>query len=227
MNSLNDCIVFSNSNFIETIKSIISDPEVVNGFAQQSSLFGSLPNFGNEHPPKNSAVFLLLKLEENDLKIIYIKRPAYNGVHSSQIAFPGGKCEEQDPSLLGTAYRETFEEIGVPNSQIEYIGELSQVFVTASNFIIYPFVGILKPNFEFTIDKNEVDYVLEVSCSDILKEDSKRMVSVTVQGVAFDVFAYLYKNEMIWGATAKITHQFELVVRKALELLGNTATQKA
>ena len=47
-----------------------------------------------------------------------ILRNKYNGVHSNQISFPGGKMDESDKDLKHTAIRETVEELGLDESLI-------------------------------------------------------------------------------------------------------------
>ena len=63
--------------------------------------------------PKKAAVLMLLYPKETTTHLALIVRNSYPGIHSSQIAFPGGKVEEIDLSLSQTALRETHEEIGV------------------------------------------------------------------------------------------------------------------
>ena len=66
-----------------------------------------------ENNPKKAAVLILLYPKNNRTHLVLIERNSYLGVHSSQIAFPGGKVEVNDPSVAFTALRETQEEIGV------------------------------------------------------------------------------------------------------------------
>jgi hypothetical protein len=53
--------------------------------------------------PKISSILILLYPYQNNLKTVMIKRPVYEGVHSGQISFPGGKFEKQDINLTDTA----------------------------------------------------------------------------------------------------------------------------
>src|SRR6476646_10113550 len=67
--------------------------------------------------PRKAAVMMLFYPRKSMTHLALILRTSYNGVHSSQIAFPGGKAEVEDFDLKQTALRETHEEIGIhPNS---------------------------------------------------------------------------------------------------------------
>lgn len=79
---------------------------------------------------KTASVLLLFYPDKNSqTRLVMILRNIYNGVHSNQISFPGGKVENQDKTLLDTALRETEEEIGVSKKQINYVGSLSSVYI--------------------------------------------------------------------------------------------------
>ena len=91
--------------------------------------------------PKKSAVLVLLFPEDETIKTVLIKRPVYDGVHSGQVAFPGGKFDDIDIELKQTALRETFEEIGVQSAEIEIIGQLTDLYINPSNFLVSPFIA--------------------------------------------------------------------------------------
>src|SRR5690554_6812073 len=59
-----------------------------------------------------SAVALILYKKASEYRIILTQRATYNGKHSGQISFPGGRVENFDKSILEAAIRETKEEIG-------------------------------------------------------------------------------------------------------------------
>jgi len=65
-----------------------------------------------------SSVLILLYQKNGNTSTVMIKRPVYDGVHSGQIAFPGGRFENTDKNLTETALRETEEEIGVNRNSI-------------------------------------------------------------------------------------------------------------
>ena len=97
----------------------------------------------NRQNAKQSAVMILLFNENNRTKVILIRRSFYVGIHAGQIAFPGGRYEETDPSIEHTALREIEEEIGIGADKIEVLGRLSDIYVPPSNFLISVFVGFL------------------------------------------------------------------------------------
>ena len=98
---------------------------------------------------KPSAVLILIYPNCTEkASILLIERTAYNGHHSGQIAFPGGKAEVTDSSLQETALREFFEETGSDKTPI-VIGKLTPVYIPVSGFMVQPFVSYIhqKPNF--------------------------------------------------------------------------------
>ena len=120
---------------------------------------------------RKSAVMILFFHEDNMLKMIVIRRSVYVGIHSGQIAFPGGRYEEEDGNVRVTALREIEEEIGISEDKIDIIGRLSDIYVPPSNFLISVFVGYLAEKLVYRIDQREVDEVIEIPFSDFFKPD--------------------------------------------------------
>jgi len=153
-------------------------------------------------PAKLSGVMALLYPHDNEIYLPLIKRPTYEGAHSGQISFPGGKYEKEDLNLKNTALRETHEEIGVHPDHVEVVGQLSEMFIIASNFKVLPSVGYVPAKPKFIPEVQEVEEVLEVSLTD-LYDLSKRGVEpmrfgdYTIQSPYFDV-----QGHVVWGATA-------------------------
>ena len=113
---------------------------------------------------KTACVMALLHPKNEELFVTFIKRAASHpdDKHAGQIGFPGGKFEEGDHSLAMCALRETEEEIGINKADIEILGELSSLFVFASNFMVHPFVGYLDYTPHYTPQVEEVAGILEV-----------------------------------------------------------------
>lgn len=155
-------------------------------------------------PARPGGVMVLLYPDNDEIYLPLTKRPVYAGAHSGQVSFPGGKVEEMDRDIIHTALRETQEEIGVGNDSIEVIGQLSELFIVASNFKVYPSVGVLKSKPEFIPDPREVTHVLTPSLTalrDLEKRSTKTMhfPPYSIESPYFDV-----EGEVVWGATAMI-----------------------
>ena len=155
---------------------------------------------------RQSAVMVLLYHDEGILKTVFIQRSEYDGVHSGQISFPGGKFEPFDSSFEETALRETREEIGVNALQIELIGKLTELYIPPSNFMVKVFVGYCAQKPEYTIDKREVQRVIEVEIRSLYKEKAKTLMEIlsSTKAIKTTVPCYEANNVQIWGATAMI-----------------------
>lgn len=155
-------------------------------------------------PARPGGVMVLLYPENDEIYLPLTKRPEYAGAHSGQVSFPGGKVEKMDRDIIHTALRETQEEIGVANDSIEIIGQLSELFIVASNFKVYPSVGVLKYKPDFIPDTREVTHVLTPSLTelrDLERRSTKTMhfPPYSIESPYFDV-----EGEVVWGATAMI-----------------------
>ena len=78
---------------------------------------------------RNAAVMMLVYPKNTKAYLALILRNASTGIHSSQVALPGGKVEPEDINLATTALRETFEEIGVLPERIQVIKAFSEVYI--------------------------------------------------------------------------------------------------
>ncbi len=168
---------------------------------------------------KVAAVLLLLVPNSNDSwDIIYIKRPSNNphDKHGGQISFPGGRTEENDRSLEDTALRETEEEIGVPRTQIQLLGSLSQVYVFVSDFIVSPYVAFCETLPEFILQESEVAYVIRKDLKELLSTEILTKDLPIRSTVLKNVPYYDLDGETLWGATAMMTAEFLEIYRSIL-----------
>ncbi|OSS41372.1 putative nudix hydrolase YeaB [Desulfurella amilsii] len=141
--------------------------------------------------------------KKDEWEIYFIKRVCDGSIHSAQVAFPGGKKEPQDKNAQLTAIRETFEEIGIKQEYIEIVSSLEPTVTLSSNFIVYPFVGILKSN-KFCINKSEVQYIFSVPLEFLIKQFPLKLQQFEFKGRIFNTYLIEYDSEIIWGATARI-----------------------
>lgn len=165
---------------------------------------------------KQSAVLALLYPNiQNLAHIVLILRKTYNGVHSAQIGFPGGKVEQEDMSLKHTALREANEEVGVLPHKVNVLKRLSQVYIPPSNFYVHPFLGITNTTPSFIKQDDEVDAIIEVALSDLL-DDNKiitKRVSTSYK-VDVEVPAFKLNNHIVWGATAMMLSELKDLLKE-------------
>ncbi|MBF0383524.1 MAG: CoA pyrophosphatase [Magnetococcales bacterium] len=146
--------------------------------------------------PRPSAVLLPLLQRSDGWHILLIRRSQMVYSHKGQIAFPGGCWEDSDESLLYTALRETREELGDTVRPVQLLGKLPSVTTHSTGYIIYPFVGVLEEPLDLVPDSREVAEVLTLPLTKFLTPSA-------LEPVEFDV-----GDINVWGATARITHQF-------------------
>lgn len=161
-----------------------------------------------------SSVAILLFEIANELQFIVIQRSEYDGTHSGQIAFPGGKWEQDDASLLATALRECEEEIGITEAELSYVGKLTDVFTVVSSFIIEPYIFHWKnPHNQFRVSEREVAAVYSLSVADLLDENAVEYHNIPLKnGITLKEVPHFALGEVkIWGATALILSELKLV----------------
>lgn len=191
------------------------------------SHFKMLPEFRQEalkkqenaiKKAKHAGVLALFYPDENNhTKFVLILRNTYKGVHSAQVAFPGGKPETQDASLQDTALRETFEEVGVPQQNIKIIKNLSQVYIPPSNFYVHPFIGFTVKTPIFIKQDSEVEQVIEVKLKDLLDNQSIKHEKVKASyGTDVEVPAFKLNNYVVWGATAMMLSEIKDVLKELM-----------
>lgn len=171
-----------------------------------------------ERNPRNAAV-LMLFYPKNDLThLALILRPVYEGVHSGQIALPGGKVEELDENYEQTALRETYEEIGVPSSTIEMIKKMSKIYIPPSNFWVHPYLGFCEQRPEFVLQVEEVDKVIEVPVEELINAKNRvPKVLTTSYAKNIEVPSFQFNGHTVWGATAMMLNELKTSITQAIE----------
>ncbi len=168
---------------------------------------GRVASAGLREGTKPGAVMVLFGGDEHDPVMILIRRSRNLRTHGGQIAFPGGKPEPGDGSLLETAIRETEEELGIDRSTLEVWGELEPVETVSTGFGLSIHTGRARDIGNFKPSPDEVDEVLPVAMSLVLDPASYRDEAKVVDGVASNRPSYSYNGQIVWGATARILAQ--------------------
>jgi 8-oxo-dGTP pyrophosphatase MutT (NUDIX family) len=155
---------------------------------------------------RKSAVMIILYHDASDLKVVLIRRGKYVGIHSGQIAFPGGRYEETDLNVRTTAIREIEEEIGIKEKDYNILGRLTDIYVPPSNFIVSVFVAYMHQKPVFRIDPREVDEVLTFSLTDFVHEAAigERYFFVQSNNLSALAPCYLLDGAELWGASAMV-----------------------
>ncbi|WP_420132024.1 CoA pyrophosphatase [Rhodopseudomonas sp.] len=156
-----------------------------------------------EERPIRPAAVLIPVIEHAEPTVLLTMRAAHLNDHAGQISFPGGKIDAADNSPLDAALREAEEEIGLDRSYVEPIGYLD-VYGTAFGFRILPTVARVRPGFELTINKGEVDDAFEVPLSFLMNPGNHQLHSKEFRGAQRSYYAMPFAERYIWGATAGI-----------------------
>jgi 8-oxo-dGTP pyrophosphatase MutT (NUDIX family) len=173
--------------------------------------------------PKLASVLMLIYPKNNQAHLVLILRNSYNGVHSSQVAFPGGKVEQTDASYQKTALRETFEEIGITENQIEIIKDFSEIYIPPSNFRVFPFLGFSKNELQFMPNKREVTKIIELPIASFLKDTILESQEIsTSYSKKINVPGFNIDNHFVWGATAMILNELRQVILKEIDIKQNS-----
>ena len=159
---------------------------------------------------KKACVMLLLFQKEGLWYTALMQRPESPYPHSRQISFPGGGLEDIDESLEAGALRETEEEFGIPSRDIETIGQLSQLFIPVSGYLVHPFVGYLRNPPTYKPDPAEVSEIIEVKIEDLVNPALRKKTDMKIFGghLLKDTPYYDLSNKVVWGATAMMLSEF-------------------
>ena len=145
---------------------------------------------------------------EQNTRLPLILRNNYNGVHSNQISFPGGKKDDRDINLINTAIRETNEEIGLIENEMKLQFKLTNIYIPPSNFLVRPFVFKVKSMPLIIPDEKEVSDVLLPKLSEILE---LKIQYGPTERMSHKNPYFLIKNHVVWGATAMILNEFKTI----------------
>lgn len=172
---------------------------------------------------KKAAVIAALYEYDNEVRLILILRNTYNGVHSNQIGFPGGRVEDYDKTLFDTAIRETYEEIGVRVQKNELIRELHEIYIPPSNFNVYPFLVILNHPPSFVKDDKEVKEVITIDLESLLNckitqtqiPIPEKLNELNIQNDV-EVPAFKLAGYNVWGATAMMLSEIRDLINDVM-----------
>lgn len=184
----------------------IINPKLPQGF--------QFPNM-NPDQARRGAVLVLFYQKENIWHFPLIQRPIYEGVHSGQIAFPGGRKEDSDADLIATALRESEEEVGVVQGSVTVLGSMSDFFVAASNHLVRPVVGLMDRIPVYVPDEREVASIIEAPLHDLMKQPVRMKEISTSRGYTLVSPTFEFEDKLVWGATAMMLTELKRMINLA------------
>jgi 8-oxo-dGTP pyrophosphatase MutT (NUDIX family) len=133
-------------------------------------------------------------------------RRGEGGIHAGQLAFPGGKRELADASLLDTALRETNEEIGIAADAIEVLEALPAVETMTTGFLIFPFLARIVPPRVWSPREGEIAEVIEVKVRDLGRPEAHGEEVACFPGASEPqrIAFYQVGSFRLWGVTYRI-----------------------
>jgi len=171
-----------------------------------------IKDYQNIEHAKKSGVLILLYQIDGRIKTVVITRPKYAGVHSGQVSFPGGKFEEDDVNMVNTAIREAHEEVGILPEELKIVGELSQLYIPPSNFLVLPVIAYTEIKPVFHPDKKEVAGIEEILLDDLFRPEILSEKEIVInEYMKTKVPCFSINNLEIWGATAMIINELKVI----------------
>jgi 8-oxo-dGTP pyrophosphatase MutT (NUDIX family) len=162
-----------------------------------------------------AAVLIILYQHNDSVNTVFIQRPDYEGVHSGQISFPGGRKELEDTDIIKTALREAYEEVGVDLSEISVVGTLTPLFIPVSKTIVTPVVGWTNNKPAFKIQEEEVVYLIEGDLKKFLNPSIIKIKRFDILGEMRNIKYFDYEGHIIWGATAMILNELLAIILRS------------
>ena len=154
---------------------------------------------------RRAAVLVPVVIEPEGAHVVYTLRTGDLGDHAGQVSFPGGSPEPRDGSLLATALREAEEEIDLRPDGVEIVGELEEMYIPPSRFLVRPFVGLLSEEAELALAPEEVEAIFSVSLEELMSPGALEKVIWEREGRLHEVPVFAVGGHEIWGATAAMT----------------------
>ena len=162
--------------------------------------------------PLIRAAVLVPIVDKGEPHLLFAKRTDRVGHHKGQIGFPGGTVSARDASVLDAALRECEEEVCLPRGVVDILGVLDDSETVATQFVITPYVGLVREPVVWKADGEEIERVIEVPYAALAAPGAFRVEQWERDGVTRPVYFFDWYGDVIWGATARILkHYLELL----------------
>ncbi|MCG8672304.1 MAG: CoA pyrophosphatase [Pseudomonadales bacterium] len=167
----------------------------------------SPPNFDNSPQDRREAAVLIPLTDQTTPDLVLTRRAAHMNSHAGEVAFPGGKKDPEDLTIIDTALRESHEEIGLAPRDVEVIGAMRPA-KSKFGLMVTPIVGVIHPEQSFIPNEEELDHIFTVPLNYFLDNLPTDIHRATYEGKTFEVPCYNYEGNIIWGLTAYFIADF-------------------
>lgn len=170
-----------------------------------------------ENAYRHAGVLIPLLIDRGECKVLFIRRTMHVPHHKGQIAFPGGRTEKEDHSIMETVLREVDEEIGVAREDIAVLGWVDDAVTLSSNFLVHALVGHVPHPYNFRIHAGEVEEIITLPLAAFHPRETRhRRHVVEHEGIVYRATAYEFGGMTIWGATARIMENLMEIISHGL-----------
>lgn len=163
-----------------------------------------------DRSPAHASVLVPIVLRDQPTVLLTL-RTTQLSTHSGQVAFPGGRVDDTDPTPADTALREAHEEVGLAPDRVQVLGQLP-LYTTGTAFMVTPVVGLVRPDFTLSLNPHEVAAAFEVPLSFLMNPANHRRHAFEAEGVRREWFSMPWmdgeQERFIWGATAGMLRNF-------------------
>jgi 8-oxo-dGTP pyrophosphatase MutT (NUDIX family) len=173
------------------------------------------PRFAASTSARDAAVLVLLFPDDRGVaRLVLTERLSYDGHHSGEVSFPGGKAEPGDTDATATALREATEEIHLDPvaAGVSTVGILDEVFIPVSDFRITPIVAVAERAPDLRPNPAEVARILTPEATSFLPDAPVEVVERTIRDWPLRYGGYRIDGLHVWGATARILGQLGAVL---------------
>jgi 8-oxo-dGTP pyrophosphatase MutT (NUDIX family) len=205
--------------FIQTLKRQLENNDLPGKLAQHDMAHGErktwLEDYQVPSNPKIAATLTLLYPKQEIWHIALMQRVSHHkDRHGGQVSFPGGKAEASDIDLKFTALREAEEELGIQPADVTILGQMTELYIPVSNFLVFPFIGFSEKTPDFQPQLTEVYRIIEAPLSVLLDKRNRKFTDIHLpSNIKLKNVPYFDVNgDVVWGATAMMLSEFAAIV---------------
>ena len=155
----------------------------------------------------SAVVVPVYRAQDGMLHIVMIRRNA-GGAHGGQIAFPGGKHDPRDETMLDTALREVREELGLAVPKEDVLAELPMEQTRTTGYRVFPYLARIRAPNEWRLDKREIAELFDMKLSELTRPGAhdKMIDRFPTWPKAEQVSFYQVGPHRLWGLSYRILH---------------------